>query len=63
MDISLSPAPPRTSLINRRVEPLPIICLTLNRSVTVTHRDGTWYGGAYRLATTLLDHRVYPTTC
>ncbi len=28
--------------------------------VTVTCHDGTRYGGAYRLATTLLDHRAYP---
>ncbi len=29
-------------------------------SVTVTCADGTRYGGTYRLATTLLDHRAYP---
>ena len=29
-------------------------------SVTVTCADGTKYGGTYRLATTLLDHRAYP---
>jgi hypothetical protein len=29
-------------------------------SVTVTCHDGTSYGGAYRLATTLLDCRAYP---
>jgi Insertion element 4 transposase N-terminal/Transposase DDE domain len=29
-------------------------------SVTVTCHDGTRYGDAYRLATTLLDHRAYP---
>ena len=29
-------------------------------SVTVTCHDGTSYGGSYRLATTLLDHRAYP---
>lgn len=28
--------------------------------VTVTCYDGTRYGGSYRLATTLLDHRAYP---
>ena len=28
--------------------------------VTVTCADGTRYGGTYRLATTLLDHRAYP---
>ena len=28
--------------------------------VTVTCADGTRYGGSYRLATTLLDHRRYP---
>jgi Transposase DDE domain len=28
--------------------------------VTVTCADGTRYGGSYRLATTLLDHRTYP---
>ena len=28
--------------------------------VTVTCHDGTRYGGIYRLATTLLDHRAYP---
>jgi hypothetical protein len=28
--------------------------------VTVTCHDGTSYGGTYRLATTLLDHRAYP---
>ena len=28
--------------------------------VTVTCHDGTRYGGTYRLATTLLDHRRYP---
>jgi hypothetical protein len=29
-------------------------------SVTVTCHDGTRYGGTYRFATTLLDHRAYP---
>jgi hypothetical protein len=29
-------------------------------SVTVTCHDGTRYEGAYRFATTLLDHRAYP---
>ena len=29
-------------------------------SVTVTCHDGATYGGSYRLATTLLDHRAYP---
>jgi hypothetical protein len=29
-------------------------------SVTVTCHDGTRYGGQYRLATTLLDHRAFP---
>jgi hypothetical protein len=29
-------------------------------AVTVTCGDGTTYGGVYRLATTLLDHRAYP---
>ena len=29
-------------------------------SVTVTCHDGTSYSGAYRLATTLLDHRAHP---
>jgi hypothetical protein len=29
-------------------------------AVTVTCHDGTSYGGTYRLATTLLDHRAYP---
>jgi hypothetical protein len=29
-------------------------------AVTVTCHDGTAYGGTYRLATTLLDHRAYP---
>jgi hypothetical protein len=28
--------------------------------VTVTCHDGTRYGGTYRFATTLLDHRAYP---
>ena len=28
--------------------------------VTVTCHDGTTYGGVWRLATTLLDHRAYP---
>jgi hypothetical protein len=28
--------------------------------VTVTCHDGTRYGGGYRLATTLLDHRAFP---
>ena len=32
----------------------------ITASVTVTCHDGTRYGGAYRLATTLLDHRAYP---
>ena len=32
----------------------------IEASVTVTCHDGTRYGGTYRLATTLLDHRVYP---
>jgi hypothetical protein len=30
--------------------------------VTVTCHDGTTYGGWYRLATTLLDHRAFPAT-
>jgi len=34
----------------------------ITASVTVTCHDGTRYGGAYRLATTLLDHRAYPAT-
>jgi hypothetical protein len=29
-------------------------------AVTVTCHDGTRYGGEYRLATTLLDHRAFP---
>jgi Insertion element 4 transposase N-terminal/Transposase DDE domain len=29
-------------------------------SVTVTCHDGTTYGGVYRFAATLLDHRAYP---
>jgi hypothetical protein len=29
-------------------------------SVTVTCHDGTTYGGTYRFAATLLDHRAYP---
>lgn len=29
-------------------------------SVTVTCHDGTRYGGEYRIATTLLDHRAFP---
>jgi hypothetical protein len=32
----------------------------IKASVTVTCHDGTTYGGIYRLATTLLDHRAYP---
>ena len=32
----------------------------IEASVTVTCHDGTRYGGTYRLATTLLDHRRYP---
>jgi hypothetical protein len=32
----------------------------IEASVTVTCHDGTTYGGSYRLATTLLDHRAYP---
>jgi hypothetical protein len=32
----------------------------ITASVTVTCADGTRYGGSYRLATTLLDHRTYP---
>ncbi len=32
----------------------------IEASVTVTCHDGTRYGGPYRLATTLLDHRAYP---
>jgi Insertion element 4 transposase N-terminal/Transposase DDE domain len=32
----------------------------ITAQVTVTCHDGTRYGGVYRLATTLLDHRVYP---
>ena len=34
----------------------------ITASVTVTCHDGTRYGGSYRLATTLLDHRAYPAT-
>jgi len=34
----------------------------ITASVTVTCHDGTRYGGSYRLATTLLDHRTYPAT-
>jgi hypothetical protein len=32
----------------------------IEASVTVTCHDGTRYGGSYRLATTLLDHRACP---
>jgi len=32
----------------------------IHASVTVTCHDGTRYGGTYRLATTLADHRAYP---
>jgi hypothetical protein len=32
----------------------------ITAQVTVTCHDGTRYGGSYRLATTLLDHRSYP---
>ena len=32
----------------------------ITAKVTVTCHDGTSYGGTYRLATTLLDHRAYP---
>jgi hypothetical protein len=32
----------------------------IEASVTVTCADGTCYGGCYRLATTLLDHRGWP---
>jgi Insertion element 4 transposase N-terminal/Transposase DDE domain len=32
----------------------------ITAAVTVTRHDGTTYGGTYRLATTLLDHRAYP---
>jgi len=32
----------------------------ITAAVTVTCHDGTTYGGVYRLATTLLDHRGYP---
>ena len=32
----------------------------ITAAVTVTCHDGTTYGGTYRLATTLPDHRAYP---
>jgi hypothetical protein len=32
----------------------------ITAQVTVTCHDGASYGGCYRLATTLLDHRAYP---
>ena len=32
----------------------------ITAKVSVTCHDGTAYGGVYRLATTLLDHRAYP---
>jgi len=32
----------------------------ITAEVTVTCHDGTSYGGTYRLATTLLDHRAWP---
>jgi hypothetical protein len=32
----------------------------ITAAVTVTCHDGTTYGGVYRLATTLLEHRAYP---
>lgn len=32
----------------------------ITAAVTVTCHDGTTYGGVYRLATTLTDHRAYP---
>jgi Insertion element 4 transposase N-terminal/Transposase DDE domain len=32
----------------------------IEASVTVSCHDGTRYGGTYRFATTLLDHRAYP---
>ena len=34
----------------------------ITATVTVTCQDGTRYGGSYRLATTLTDHRAYPAT-
>ena len=34
----------------------------ITAQVTVTCHDGTTYGGVYRLATTLLDHRAHPRT-
>ena len=34
----------------------------ITAEVTVTCHDGTTYGGSYRLATTLLDHRAWPGT-
>ena len=34
----------------------------ITAEVTVTCHDGTTYGGTWRLATTLLDHRAYPAT-
>ena len=32
----------------------------ITAEVTVTCHDGTTYGGSYRLATTLPDHRAWP---
>ena len=32
----------------------------ITASAAVTCHDGTSYGGTYRLATTLLDHRTWP---
>jgi hypothetical protein len=32
----------------------------ITAAVAVTCHDGTSYGGMYRQATTLLDHRAYP---
>jgi hypothetical protein len=34
----------------------------ITATVTVTCADGTRYGGSYRLATTLTDHRAYPAS-
>ena len=40
----------------------PIKVRIITAQVTVTCHDGTTYGGVYRLATTLLYHRLYPAT-
>jgi hypothetical protein len=54
--------PTRTAGSRAIIEGAGVKVRVITAEVTVTCHDGTTYGGSYRLATTLLDHRAWPAT-